>query len=186
MKRRESIKRISSFLALATSFTSLAGILEGCSEKKTPIWAPLKLAEKQRDLISALADQIIPPTDTPGASDAGVPVFIEVLLKDVFQLQDARKLLDDLGRFNKNCKTETGHEFLECTSDQKKNWMEVVINAAHEDHKIFMQMKDLMIGAYFTSEIGMTQNLNYLPIPGKFEACRKMDEQDKIMIGDRI
>ena len=186
MKRRESIKRISSFLALATSFTSLAGILEGCSEKKIPIWAPLKLTEKQRILISVLADQIIPPTETPGATDAGVPAFIEVLLKDVFQLQDARKLLDELGCFNENCKTVSSHEFIECTSEQKINWLEAVVIDSHEDHKIFMLMKDLVIGAYFTSEIGMTPNLNYTPIPEKFEGCRSMDEQDKIMIGDRI
>ena len=37
------------------------------------MWAPLKLTEKQRIIISTISDQIIPPTDTPGATDAGVP-----------------------------------------------------------------------------------------------------------------
>ena len=186
MKRRKSIKRISSFLALAGSFTALSGILEGCSEKKPPLWAPLKLTEKQRFLISVIADQIIPTTDTPGATDAGVPAFIEVVLKDVFQLKDARDLLQELEHFNMNCKSATGHEFLKCTSEQRINWMEAVVIPSHDDHAIFQKMKDLVVGAYFTSEVGMTQSLNYLPIPGKFEGCRKKGEKDKIMIGDRI
>ena len=186
MERRKSIKRISSFLALAMSFTSLSGMLEGCSEKKTPMWAPLKLTEKQRALIRVFADEIIPTTDTPGAIDAGVPAFIEVVLKDVFQLKDARKLLQELEQFNKNCKSTTGNEFLKCTSEQKINWMEAVVIPSKDDHAIFQKMKDLVVGAYFTSEAGMTQSLNYLPIPGKFEGCRKIGEQDKIMIGDRI
>jgi hypothetical protein len=32
-------------------------------------------------------------------------------------------------------------------------------------------MKGLTVTGYFTSEIGATQALEYLPIPGKFEAC---------------
>jgi hypothetical protein len=186
MERRESIKRISSFLGLATSFTSLAGIMEGCSEKKDPLWAPLKLNKKQRALISVFADQIIPPTDTPGATDAGVPAFIEILLKDVFQVKDARDLLQDLERFNQDCQEITGYEFMMCSAEQQREWMKEAIDSSHRDHTIFEKMKDLVVGAYFTSEVGIKQNLDYTPIPGKFETCKKMGEHAKLMVGDRL
>ncbi|MCK5101778.1 MAG: gluconate 2-dehydrogenase subunit 3 family protein [Cyclobacteriaceae bacterium] len=186
MERRESIKRISSFLGLATSLTSLAGILEGCSEKKDPLWAPLKLNKKQRALISVFADLIIPPTDTPGATDAGVPAFIEILLMDVFQVKDARDLLHEMEDFNQDCQAVTGYEFMECSPEQQRVWMKEVIDSSHRDHAIFEKMKELVVGAYFTSEVGIKQNLDYTPIPGKFEACRKMGEHDKIMVGDRL
>lgn len=35
----------------------------------------------------------------------------------------------------------------------------------------FQQLKELTLSGYFTSEIGMTQARQYLPLPGKFEAC---------------
>ncbi len=186
MKRRTSIKRISSFLGLATSFTSLTGLLEGCSEKKDPVWAPLKLNKNQRTLISIFADQVIPTTDTPSATDAGVPAFIEILMIDVFQKKDTRDLLKDLEFFNQNCKKDIGHEFLECKPEQQSAWMHKVTNSSHINHTIFNKMKDLVVGAYFTSEEGMKQNLNYTPIPGKFETCRKIGANAKIMAGDRI
>ena len=32
-------------------------------------------------------------------------------------------------------------------------------------------LKDLTVLGYFTSEIGATQALNYVEVPGKFDAC---------------
>ena len=186
MERRASLKRISSFLGLAVCLPSLVGILKGCSEKKDPVWAPLQLQKQQRDLISIFADQIIPPTDTPGAVDAGVPDFIEVLLKDVFMVKDARDLLHDLEQLNKDCQAVGGNEFLKCTAEQQKVWMKEVSNSSHNHHAIFKKMRELVVGAYFTSEAGMKQSLNYVPIPKKFEGCRKVEELNKIMVGDQL
>jgi len=186
MERRASIKRISSFLGLAVYFPSLTGILEGCSERKGPVWAPLQLQKQQRDLIGAFADQIIPPTDTPGAVDVSVPNFIETLLRDVFRVQDARDMLDDLEQFNKDCQAVSENEFLKCTTEQRKIWMKEVAHTSHHNHAIFMKMRELVVGAYFTSEAGMKQSLNYVPIPKKFEVCLKTVGHNKIMVGDQL
>jgi len=187
MRRRTSIHKISTFLGTATYFPALAGMLEGCAKKKeTPLWVPIEITDQQRSLISSLADEIIPATDTPGATDAGVPAFIELLLQDVFERQDARDLLRDLEQFNTHCKSETGVTFLDGTSAQKQVWMEKAANAAHKQHAFFLKMRSLVVGAYFTSEVGVKENLHYLPIPGKYEACRKIDELDKVIVGDRL
>ncbi|HAK76772.1 MAG TPA: twin-arginine translocation pathway signal, partial [Runella sp.] len=34
-----------------------------------------------------------------------------------------------------------------------------------------LRMKELTVTGYFTSEIGATKALEYLPIPGRFEGC---------------
>lgn len=186
MERRTSIKKITSFLGIAASFPALAGMLEGCSEKKEPEWAPLILTEQQKTIISVLSDCIIPPTDTSGAVDAGVPGFIEILLKEVFRVQIARKLLFDLESFNKDCKSMAGNVFVDCSSKQQEEWLLKVSDASHDHNALFGKIKELVVGAYFTSEKGMKQNLDYVPIPQKFEVCLPMDGNAKLMVGDRI
>ena len=41
-----------------------------------------------------IAEAIIPKTDTPGAIEAGVPAWIEVIVKDCFEEADQRIILD--------------------------------------------------------------------------------------------
>ncbi len=186
MNRRDSLKRISSFITLAASFPALAGVLEGCGEKKPPVWAPLNLTGRQRDILGAVSDAVIPPTDTPGAVDAGVPGFIEVLLKDVFPAEEARALLSELESFDRDCKTSTGKEFSASPAGQQQEWLEKVAKATNPHHAFFMKIRELVVGAYFTSEKGMKQALQYVPIPEKFKGCIPAGKSTRIMVGNRL
>ncbi|MCZ2459027.1 MAG: gluconate 2-dehydrogenase subunit 3 family protein, partial [Chitinophagales bacterium] len=47
----------------------------------------------------------------------------------------------------------------------------------------FTMMKQLTLWGYFTSEIGMTQALKYVPVPGRFDGCIDYKKGDKIMVG---
>ena len=50
----------------------------------------------QRAQVAMIAEAIIPRTDTPGAIEAGVPGWIEVLVKDCFDTTDQRIIIDGL------------------------------------------------------------------------------------------
>ena len=43
----------------------------------------------------------------------------------------------------------------------------------------FFMIKELTTTGYFTSEIGATQALEYLPIPGKFDGCMPLSPNQK-------
>jgi hypothetical protein len=48
-----------------------------------------------------------------------------------------------------------------------------------EEAKVVDMLRDLTVLGYFTSEIGATQALTYVEVPGKFEACIPWSESDK-------
>ena len=83
--RRSALRRLSAVLGGVATAPLAAGLLGGC---RTPGGADLAAYEYQTltggqpDLLAALVDQIIPPTDTPGAADVGVPQFIDTMLTD--------------------------------------------------------------------------------------------------------
>lgn len=186
MNRRDAIKRISGISGLVVSLPYLTGILNGCTEKKPPAWGPLDLTERERSVLRAVSDGIIPPTDTPGAVDAGVPDFIETLLKDVFPVKEGRALLSGLEAFNRDCKGLTGNEYIVCSPSAQAQWLKEVSDPAHKHYDFFGKMHELVVGAYFTSEKGMKQSLNYVPIPEKFEGCLPSEKDARLMVGNRL
>ena len=46
---------------------------------------------------------------------------------------------------------------------------EMLTVATKKDRPFFRLMKQLTVAGYFTSEIGATKALEYVPIPGRFE-----------------
>lgn len=49
---------------------------------------PKYFTSEQRTVVTAIAERILPATDTPGATDAGVPRFIELMVADWFNEEE--------------------------------------------------------------------------------------------------
>ena len=115
--------------------------------------------------ISILSDIIIPKDGTSGsATDAGVPAFIEFIVKDMphhqLPMRGGLKWLDIqcLKRFNA--------DFASCTSQQQIEMVDEIAypDKAKPDMKqgvaFFNKMRDLTACGFFTSEIGI-KDLGY-------------------------
>ena len=59
-------------------------------------------------IVSAVADIMIPRTDTPGAVDVGVPGFIDLMLRDVYTQADRDRYLAGLAEFDAAAVSENG------------------------------------------------------------------------------
>ena len=83
--RRDALRRLSLLLGGVATAPLAPALLSGC---RTPAGDELAsytyatLDADQQSLLSALVDQILPATDTPGASDVGVPQFIDMMLSE--------------------------------------------------------------------------------------------------------
>src|SRR4051812_8803026 len=54
------------------------------------------LSDPQLALVGAIADTILPRTDTPGATDVGVPAFVDVIVSENYNDADRAAFLSGL------------------------------------------------------------------------------------------
>ena len=93
------LRRLSLALGGLATAPLASGLLSGC---RTPgadglaDYAYATLDADQQRLLSALVDQIIPETDTPGAAQAGVPQFIDTMLTDWYAAEERDEFLAGL------------------------------------------------------------------------------------------
>src|SRR3954471_14375506 len=101
MNRREALKQAAFLMGGAVSAYSILGIEKGyCADAapKGPARTSI-LNVSQMQLVSRVAEIIIPRTDTPGATDVGVPGFIDLMLGDVYPKKDRDRYLTGLAEF---------------------------------------------------------------------------------------
>ncbi|MEZ0485284.1 gluconate 2-dehydrogenase subunit 3 family protein [Fibrella aquatica] len=164
MRRREAIQRAALMMGGILSAPTLAGAM-GRVINKGP---SLLVTPQQEALLADVADVIIPTTTTPGAKAAGAEKFIIRVMRDCYPADEQTAFYASLDKLATAGKTKFGKEFASLDDAQK---IEIVRQTMTDDKAFFLRMKELTTTGYFTSEIGATQALAYLPVPGKFEAC---------------
>ncbi len=164
MNRRDALQSIALLLGGTISSPVLAGVMG----EKTNLGASVTAAPEQEALLAEVADVIIPTTSTPGAKAAGVEKFIVRVMRDCYIKEDQEKFYAGLSKLDADSKTKFGKGFIDLDASQKN---EMVKQSTVDNKAFFLRMKELTVTGYFTSEIGATKALEYLPIPGRFEGC---------------
>ncbi|RYE11272.1 MAG: gluconate 2-dehydrogenase subunit 3 family protein [Sphingobacteriaceae bacterium] len=110
--------------------------------------------------ITVLADIIIPKDEHSGsASDAGVPEFIEFIVKDIPEHKIPMR--GGLRWLDVQCAERYNHAFADCSHDQQ---IEMVTEIAYplkakpnmqQGVSFFNRMRDLTSSGFFTSKIGI-------------------------------
>jgi len=125
----------------------------------------------QKALAGAIAERIIPTTDTPGAAGAGVPDFIDLMLADWYNDGDATDFLAGLIIVDAFAQAQDGKPFVQlAVADQNK-----VLTCAGGGMMPglaadwFEHCRQLVITGYYTSDIGCRQERIYLPVPGRYD-----------------
>ena len=123
----------------------------------------------------------IPRTDTPGAVDAGVPVFIHQIVVDWYTDAERAIFLEGLAELNSTARRHWSTDFLSLEGAQQAqllNELEPPMEGSSPvampaggagDVPFFMKLKELTVLGYYTSEAGATSELLYRPVPGAYD-----------------
>src|SRR5688500_20237335 len=66
--------------------------------------------------VLAAAERIIPATDTPGATDAGVVTFVDRMLADWYTPEERSRFHAWLDELDRRCQSLRGEQFADCTA----------------------------------------------------------------------
>jgi len=160
--RRAALERLSLMLGGALSAPLAAGLMG----QVLNTGASVEVTEAQKALLAELADVILPTTDTPGAKAAGVEAFIVRLMRDCHVLAEQETFYAGLAKIDAASQTAHGNGA-------------VVWDATKTNTGFFRRMRELTVTGFFISEIGATQALEYLPVPGRFEGDVPMQPGQK-------
>ena len=169
MNRRYLLKGMG-VVALYSSFPAILGeFISSCNAKEKKLRAGF-FSDDEFQLIEQLTDSLLPKTSTPGALEAEVPYFIDLVVKNCMNNDDQQLIKKGLQQLN----DQPGGKFSSLISEEKLSAVKRIDEAAFKgdsDKAWFRIIKKLAIIGYFTSQEGMTRALNYVKVPGDYKAC---------------
>lgn len=185
MNRREALSRVA--LIMGGTVAGAEFFLSGCKsgDRQT---GGLPLSKEDIAFLDEIAETIIPTTNTPGAKAAKVGEFMHTMVTDCYEEKDQKTFLEGMKKVNEACSKMHSHDFMAATPEQRKEVLTALDKEAREYQKnkkpedpahFFTLMKQLTLLGYFTSEIGATQALRYVAVPGKYEGCIPYKKGDK-------
>lgn len=196
MNRREAIQRVAMILGGSVIGANL--FLQGCAREASADVSGLFAAETV-DRLGDLAEAILPATSTPGAKLAGVGGFIPVWVRDCYTQEQQQVFLDGFAKLDEKSTEFKGKPFQELSAEDRtavaaalekeakaynekqneetKEYREkegLKQNELYRELELppphwFTLFKQITMTGFFNSEMGCTQALRYVKIPGKYD-----------------
>jgi len=185
MNRRDAIERV--ILLTGGAVIGVDFFISGCKQPN---------AKKVNDLFNTdqvaffneVGDTILPPTKTPGAKAADVGSFIAIMVADCYTPADQKIFMTAQSKIDAESQKMFNKNFLDCDSGQRTQLLTAIdkeqkLSAKNKQpadpYHYFSMVKQLTLLGYFTSEVGCTQALRYVPVPGRFDGNIPYKKGDK-------
>ncbi len=180
---------------MAASFGGSVALPESAFAKMGEPFDPKELTffrPGQRAQVAMIAEAIIPKTDTPGAIDAGVPGWIEVIVKDCFEVADQEVILDGLSDLMRRCQKEHGKDIGQLSGDEQVAFLNKMNQETQEEkrkaqkegknpRRTFLdQFKELTKFCYASSEVGASEAFEFVFVPGQWIASMPLKPDQKV------
>ena len=175
-------------MALGYTFSAhtLGQVLAACERGASVAWEPTFFTQNEAALLAEITETILPPTETPGAKEVGVPQFVDQMAKLLLDTADQDRLKEGLRTVDAQSHTLYGKGFLACTPEEREAILAtfdglspspplvlwgILLDENPPPSPFFQQIKSLSLLGYFTSERVGKELLRYDPVPGGYQGC---------------
>jgi hypothetical protein len=195
VNRREALRRLAVGGAAAAALPSWVETLSAfaldhahthgqraAAAKTAAAWKPKILTPHQNSTVIAVTELIIPQTDTPGAKAANVNRFIDGVLAeratDERAAAEGKKFVAGLTALDDRAKSEFGKPFVDATPDQQTAMLTKLSTPPVDE--FFEAIKSMTIIGYYTSEVGMRQEMgdDGTLFFAEFKGCEHPEHRD--------
>jgi len=184
MKRRSAIKLSLGSIGLCLSGVTFSTLISSCNADNEEGWTPKVFNKNQMRTVKALVDIIIPRTgDVPGAVDALVHRYVDEAVSDYFSEEERTKFIQFVDQIDVNVKEGFSKPIYKLDAEKQNAFVQEWADSSDDyqpsgsdDGHSFLIFRDFVTHAFFTSEVGSTEVLNYDPVPGEYLPCTDLPE----------
>jgi len=125
-------------------------------------------------LMAELCEAILPKTNTPGAKDLSVHLYVLMMVDDCRKKGDQEKFIKGLDAFKKLSQQSINKDFTKADVSERKKLMDGIIATIDEENDLnvfFKMTKGLTIQAFTSSEFFLTKVQVYELVPSRYHGC---------------
>ncbi len=172
MKRRLVLKQLA---CLVGGTVVVPRFLMGGEMRSIPP-ETLKFGDKV-PIVASVAEIIIPKTDTPGAKDLGVQLFVLKMVEDCYEEEAQHAFLKGLEQLDLLSNQRFGKDFIKCSAHNQSSIIQTIEEQSELPNELldcFAIIKRRTIQGYMTSEYVMTKQLVYEVAPGRYNGYHQV------------
>lgn len=169
-----------------------AALLPSClhdSGKASIALKKINVSADQEKFLADVAETIIPKTDTPGAKDLNLHLFVLKMVDDCFSKKDQAAFMSGLDKLSKEAESRFGKPFGQCNQTQRESLLNELDHKQAEFYKTRQVNKgqkkevpadDMLafygitkgetVFGYTYSKYFMTKQIIYELVPGRYNA----------------
>ena len=135
------------------------------------------LTESQLALVAALADAIIPRTETPGATDVGVTDWVNMIVSEYYTDAERGPFVNGLDAIAVQVRGAGAETFSSLARDAQDRLLAALDRPDDRQApaaRAFSRLKGLVVHGYFSSERVQKEVLKVEIMPGRFEGAAPM------------
>jgi hypothetical protein len=128
----------------------------------------------ERALVAAVADLILPRTDTPGALDVRVPAFVEVITADWMTDDERAEFRGGLAAMDLHALETHGRAWpaLDAVeAAQEMRWLDSATDPSIPARRGYRRLRGFVVHGYLTSERVQKEVLRTEIVPGRYQGC---------------
>ncbi|WP_337879692.1 gluconate 2-dehydrogenase subunit 3 family protein [Rheinheimera sp.] len=196
MDRRDLLKMI----AAATGMAMVGGDVWAAGQKSPDAGKTLYTADDVA-MLDEIAETILPQTSSPGGKAAACGAMMAVLVNDCYSLEHQTLFFAGLKQIKSLSKQQFKQDFMALTPEQKLELLSKLDAEAKQggtsglggssslassktserkgELHYFTLLKQLSLFTFFTSQVGGTEALRYVAVPGKYDGDLPYKKGDK-------
>lgn len=145
----------------------------------------LSVTGDEEDLLAAIAEAIIPETDTPGAKTVAAHHFTLVMVDDCMSEEDQQRYLKGMRKFENALSRLTGKSFTGAEAAEQRSMLEALERGLSEQPEeiafFWRRTRGYILQGYTSSEYFLTKVKPYQLVPGpQYQGCVAVSDKETI------